>query len=143
MQLAGKVALVTGGSRGIGKAISLALAKAGAAVALTYRERQDAAQDVVNQIMTAGGRAMALQMDVRDRMTVRAAITATEERFNGLDILVNNAGINKPTDFDQITDEDWDEILAVNLKGPFICAQEALPALRRRAGSIINIGSVS
>src|SRR5207247_2604494 len=58
-------------------------------------------------------------------------------------ILVNNAGINKPTDFDQVTDEDWDTILAVNLKGPFICAQEALPALRRRGGSIINIGSVS
>ncbi len=144
MQLAGKVALVTGGSRGIGKAISLVLAKAGTAVALTYRVRQEAAKDVVNQIVAVGSRAIALQMDVRDRMAVRAAIAATEEHFGGLDILVNNAGINKPTDFDQITDEDWDEILAVNLKGPFICAQEAFPALRRRGGgSIINIGSVS
>lgn len=144
MQLAGKVALVTGGSRGIGEAISLVLARAGASVALTYRERQGAAQEVANQIVLSGGQAIALQMDVRDRMAVRAAIAAAETHFGGLDILVNNAGINKPTDFDQITEEDWDEILAVNLKGPFICAQEALPALRRRgSGSIINIGSVS
>ncbi|MHB8066849.1 MAG: SDR family NAD(P)-dependent oxidoreductase [Desulfobaccales bacterium] len=139
-----KVALVTGGSRGIGKAISLALAEAGAAVTLTYREGEEAGREVVAHIQAKGGRALAVQMDVRDRTAVRAAIAATEKHFGGLDILVNNAGINKPTDFDKITEPDWDEILAVNLKGPFFCAQEALPALRRRGGgSIINIGSVS
>ena len=144
MQLVGKVALVTGGSRGIGKAISLTLAREGAAVVSTYRIGEDAAQEVVRQIMAAGGEATAVQMDVRDRPTVRAAIETAEERFGGLDILVNNAGINKPTDFDQITDEGWDEVLAINLKGPFICAQEALPTFRRRGGgSVINIGSVS
>jgi 3-oxoacyl-[acyl-carrier protein] reductase len=142
--LSSKAALVTGGSRGIGKAISLALAEAGAAVALTYREGAEAGGEVVRQIEAQGGRALAVQMDVRDRAAVRAAVAAAEKHWGGLDILVNNAGINQPTDFDQITDPDWDEILAVNLKGPFICAQEALPALRRRGGgSIINIGSVS
>lgn len=135
---------MTGGSRGIGKAISLALARSGAAVALTYREQYQAAQQVVEEIISHGGQAMALQMEVRDRHAVRAAILATEEIFGGLDILVNNAGINKPTDFDQITDDDWDEVLAVNLKGAFICAQEVLPALRRRGGgNIINVSSVS
>lgn len=144
IKLINKVALVTGGSRGIGKDISLALADAGAAVVLTYRERKDAAQDLMNQILSFGGHAAAVQMDVRDRQSVRQAVIATEESFGGLDILVNNAGINKPADFDRISDDDWDDILAVNLKGPFICAQEALPALRRReGGSIINIGSVS
>ena len=83
-------------------------------------------------------------MDVRSRESIRAAIGQVEAIFGGLDILVNNAGVNKPADFDQIADADWDEILAVNLKGPFLCAQEALPALRRRGGgSIVNIGSVS
>ncbi len=144
MNLGNKVALVTGGSRGIGRAISLALARAGAVVVLTYRERADAAQEVVDQILANEGRALAVQMDVCDRSSVRGAIMTVEEHFGGLDVLVNNAGINKPTDFDKITDSDWDEILAVNLKGPFICAQEALPALRRPGGgSIINIGSVS
>jgi 3-oxoacyl-[acyl-carrier protein] reductase len=142
--LSNKVALVSGGSRGIGKAISLALAEAGAAVTVTYRQAQAAARQVVSQIEDVGGQALAVQMEVRDRSGVRAAIAATERRFGGLDILVNNAGINKPTDFDQITDADWDEILSVNLKGPFICSQEALPAMKRRGGgSIINIGSVS
>ena len=144
MNLQGKVALVTGGSRGIGKAICLALAQAGAATALTYREQHQAAQEVVGHIQSKGGRAMVFQMDVRDRSSVHECILTLEATWGGLDILVNNAGINKPTDFDQITEADWDEILMVNLKGPFICMQEALPVLRRRGGgSIINIGSVS
>lgn len=144
MDLIDKIVLVTGGSRGIGQAISLEFAKAGAAVALTYRERADAAQEVVDQIQASNGRVRAIQMDVRDRASVRRAVAAAEQHFGGLDILVNNAGINKPTDFDKITDADWDDILCVNLKGPFICSQEALPAIRRRGGgSIINISSVS
>ncbi len=144
MDLKRKVALVTGGSRGIGRAICLALARAGAATALTYRERRDAAEETVRQIQSEGGQALALQMDVCDRASVRHCFDALEASWAGLDILVNNAGANRPADFDQITDEDWDEILDVNLKGPFICIQTALPVLRRRGGgSIINIGSVS
>lgn len=139
-----KVALVTGGSRGIGRAIAEKLAGAGAAVVITYRDNRDAAGQVADSINSSGGRALACQADVRDRKAVAAAIALAEQEFTGLDILVNNAGINKPTDFDRITDADWDEIMAVNLKGPFIVSQEALPALRRRGGgSIINIGSVS
>lgn len=139
-----KVAFVTGGSRGIGKAICLALADEGAAVSLTYRERRQFALDLVEQIISKGGQAIALQMEVRDRKSVSQAVAATEASLGGLDILVNNAGVNKPTDFDRIGEEDWDEILAVNLKGPFISAQEVLPAMKRRGGgSIINIGSVS
>ena len=144
MSLQGRVALVTGGSRGIGRAISIAMAQAGAAVVLSFREREAPAREVVEEISAGGGKAIALQMDVRDREAVRKVIAHTEAEWGGLDILVNNAGINKPTDFGQITDDDWDEILAVNLKGAFICAQESLPSLRRRGGgSIVNISSVS
>lgn len=144
MSLDGKVALVTGGSRGIGKAISVALARAGAAVAVAYCQQSAPAETVVQQIAADGGRAMALQLDVRDRKSVKDGIAKIEATYGGLDILVSNAGVNKPADFDQITDVDWDDILGVNLKGPFVCAQEALPALRRRGGgSIVQIGSVS
>jgi 3-oxoacyl-[acyl-carrier protein] reductase len=141
VELSGKVALVTGGSRGIGRGIAQTLADAGASVALTYRERADEAAAVVAALPQPG---LALQADVRDRASVRAAIAATESELGPLSVLVANAGINKPTDFDQVTDEDWDEILDVNLRGPFVCAQEALPALRRAGGgSIVMIGSVS
>jgi 3-oxoacyl-[acyl-carrier protein] reductase len=144
MSLNTRIALVTGGSRGIGQAISLALAQAGAAVAVAYREQRRPAETVVQQIEDDGGRAIALPIDVRDRKSVREGIATVAATFGGLDILVSNAGVNKPADFDQINDDDWDDILAVNLKGPFICAQEALPALRRRGGgSIVQIGSVS
>jgi len=144
MLLEGKVALVTGGSRGIGGAICVALGKVGARVALTYREQAEAARSVVEVIQQEGGAALALKMDVRDRTSIRAALEACCEEFGGLDALVNNAGINKPTDFDQVTEDDWDEILSVNLKGPFLCSQEAMPFLRARGGgSIVNIGSVS
>ena len=144
MNLKDKVAFVTGGSRGIGKSISLALARAGASVVLTYRAQKGLADEVVANIVTSGGTAVALQMDVCDRSSVRNAMSACMDLFGYINCLVNNAGINKPTDFDQVTDQDWENILAVNLKGPFICSQEALPHLRNSgSGSIINIGSVS
>jgi len=142
--LANKICFVTGGSRGIGKAISIALAKAGATVGLTYNQNKDAASQVLEAITSAGNKAIAVQMNVCDRSSVCNAVAQAEAELGGLDVLVNNAGINKPTDFDQITDADWDEILSVNLKGPFICAQEILPAFRRRGGgTVINVGSVS
>jgi 3-oxoacyl-[acyl-carrier protein] reductase len=98
----------------------------------------------VNQIEEQGGLAKSIQVDVRNRESIRRAVKMAETEFDGLDILVNNAGINLPEDFDKITEEDWDEVLSVNLKGAFICSQEFLPALRHRGGgSIINIGSVS
>jgi len=141
--LSGKNAVVTGGSRGLGRAIALGLAEAGADVALTYREKRAEAETVVREIEALGRRALALQMDVTDRSSVEAA--ATDCRALGpISILINNAGINKPTDFDQIEDSDWDAILATNLKGPFLCAQVFLPLLKEAGGgSIVHIGSVS
>jgi len=141
--LAGKNAVVTGASRGIGRAIALGLAEAGADVVLTYRENRNEAQIAVKDIERCGRRALALQMDVTERGSVMAA--AKDARgFGAVSILVNNAGINKPTDFDRVTDEDWDNVLATNLKGPFICAQAFLPHLAEAGGgSIVHIGSVS
>ena len=141
--LAGKNAVVTGGSRGIGRAIALGLAEAGADVIFTYREQRDEADAVATLIAKMGRRALALSMDVTDRSSVEAA--ARDARaFGKISILVNNAGINKPTDFDQIADTDWDNILATNLKGPFVCAQVFLPLLAEAGGgSIVHIGSVS
>ncbi len=139
-----KVAIVTGGCRGIGRAISLALAKQSASVLVTYREKQSLAQELVRKIEQLDVKAKICELDVADRKSVKNMVDTALKEFGAVDILVNNAGINKPTDFDEITIEDWDEILDVNLKGPFICCQEILPALRKRGGgSIINIGSVS
>jgi len=141
--LAGKTAFVTGGSRGIGRAIALGLAEAGADVALSYRTERAEAERAAAEIEKLGRRALALQMDVTDRASVEAA--AKDARgFGSVSVLVNNAGINKPTDFDQVSDEDWDSILDTNLKGPFICAQVFLPLLKGSGGgSIVHIGSVS
>ena len=142
--LAGRSAVVTGGSRGIGRAIALGLAQAGADVALTYRERADEAHRVVHDIAAQGRRAVALQMDVTKRASVEHAAREARRVLGPISILVNNAGINKPTDFDRVSDTDWDEILAANLKGPFTCAQVFLPLLAEAGkGSIVHIGSVS
>ena len=141
--LGGKNAVVTGGSRGIGRAIALGLAEAGADVVLTFRENRSEAENVVKQITALGRRALALQMDVTERANV-IAMAEDARGFGPISVLVNNAGINKPTDFDQLSDEDWDTILATNLKGPFICAQTFLPLLKEAGGgSIVHIGSIS
>jgi 3-oxoacyl-[acyl-carrier protein] reductase len=142
--LTGKHAFVTGGSRGIGRAIAKGLARAGADVAFSYRERRDEAEKTLADIESLGRRGLALPMDVADRSSVEAAAKDAHAAFGSLSILVNNAGINKPTDFDQVTDADWDQILATNLKGPFVCAQVFLPLLAKSGGgSIVHIGSVS
>ena len=141
--LKGKNAVVTGGSRGIGRAIALGLAEAGADVVLTYKSNREEAAKAVVAIEALGRRALALPMDVTDRASVEAA--AKDARaFGAISILINNAGINKPTDFDQVSDSDWDEIVGTNLKGPFIAAQVFLPLLKDAGGgSIVNISSVS
>lgn len=141
--LTGKNAVVTGASRGIGKAIALGLAKAGADVIVTYREKRDEAEAVTASIKALGRRAEAHPLDVRDRSSV-AALAKDARSFGPISILVNNAGINKPTDFDQVEDCDWDNVLAANLRGPFICSQLFLPLLKEAGGgSIVHIGSVS
>lgn len=142
--LEGKNAFVTGGSRGIGRAIAIGLARAGADVAFSYRSERAEAEKVSGEIEAVGRRAVALQMDVTNRTSVETAAHEAGNALGSVSVLVNNAGINKPTDFDQITDEDWDNILATNLKGPFVCAQIFLPLLKEAGGgSIVHIGSVS
>ena len=139
--LTGRHAFVTGGSRGIGRAIVRTLVKAGASVAFTYREKRDEALTLQREL---DNRALAFQMEATDRTSVTNAMRTAVERLGPFQILVNNAGVNKPTDFDQVSDADWDQILAVNLKGPFVCSQVALEHLKRAgSGSIVHIGSVS
>jgi 3-oxoacyl-[acyl-carrier protein] reductase len=141
--LSGKCAVVTGGSRGIGAAIALGLADAGADVLLTYREKQAEAHAIADQIKAKGRRALAVQMDVTHRLSVEEAARQARA-FGPVSVLVNNAGINKPTDFDQVTDSDWDMILDANLKGPFVAAQVFLPLLKDAGGgAITHIGSIS
>jgi 3-oxoacyl-[acyl-carrier protein] reductase len=141
--LRGRTALVTGASRGVGEAIALSLAEAGANVVVNYRARRHAADGVVRAITEGDGRALALQGDVTERAQVRAVVRETVEAFGGLDILVNNAGLLQQKPFAEITEEDWELVLAVNLKGVFLCSQEALTWLRQGEGTgrIINIAS--
>lgn len=142
--LKNRVALVTGGSRGIGEAIALALAKAGAAVAVNYRERSQEAAAVVENIQRNGGRAAAIAADVSLAGAVRGMISDVESRLGPIDILVNNAGIAVTRGLDEITEEDFDRTVAVNLKSAFLCTQGVLPGMRgRRWGRIVNISSIA
>jgi len=144
MRLAGKVAVITGASRGIGREIALEYARQGAAVAVGYGEKADRAAEVVTEIEKAGGRALAVALDVRDRAQIKAGFANAAAHFGGIDILVNNAGINNRCFFLETTDEEWDAIMAVNLKGPFVCCQEIFPhMIARGGGRIVNISSVA
>lgn len=143
MQLSGRVALVTGGSRGIGRGIAIALAQAGARVALTYRSNRDLAAETAAVIQAQSGTAIALPMTVEDRQSVRRAIHEVKSQLGPIDILVNNAAIAQEKPFETITDADWSMMMQVNLQGPFICCQEVLPDMVSRAwGRIINITSI-
>ena len=142
--LAGKVALVTGASRGIGKAAALVLAKVGATVAVNYKTHAAEAEAVRVEIENQGGRAVALQADVSVAVEVHRMVREVEHRLGPVAILVNNAGIARPQPLDQITEQDWDEVLAVNLKSVFLVTQAVLPAMRTaRWGRIINLSSVA
>lgn len=138
MSLAGRVALVTGASRGIGAAIAVALARQGAAVAVNYRERAKEAEAVADRC----GRAMTVQADVADSAAVVAMVRAVTERLGAPDILVNNAGIALIRGIDDLTEADFDQTIAVNLKSVFLCTQAVLPHMRAQGwGRIINISS--
>ena len=138
-----RVALVTGGSRGIGRGIAQTLAHNGMRVVFTFNEHADAAESVVEKLNREGCRALAIQMAVEDRSSVLSALEKIRTQFGPIDILVNNAAIAQEKPFDTITDQDWDHMMAVNLRGPFICAQECLPDMIERGwGRIINISSI-
>lgn len=139
-KLAGKVALVTGGSRSIGAAIAKRLATDGAAVALTYSASPGKADEVVRAIEAAGGKALAIKADAADTEAVRLAVAKTVGAFGGIDILVNNAGIAAIAPIEQFSLEDFDRLIAVNVRGLFVATQEAARHLRE-GGRIIHIGS--
>src|ERR1700755_2048248 len=137
-----KVALVTGGSRGIGAAICVALAEAGAAVAVNYRERADAANALVADLNEAGHRAVAVPADVSRASDVRGMIDRVTAALGAIDILVNNAGIAIVRGIDDLTEDDFDRTITVNLKSAFLCTQAVLPAMRaKKWGRIVNITS--
>jgi 3-oxoacyl-[acyl-carrier protein] reductase len=142
-ELDGKVALVTGGSRGIGRAISLDLARAGAAVGVNYRAGAEAADAVVQEIVAAGGRAAAFQADVSDPAAAAALVEACESELGELDVLVCNAGITRDNLIARLTPETWREVIDTNLAGPFfLCQAASRKMLRRRRGSIVLMSSV-
>ena len=142
-ELNNRIALVTGGSRGIGKAIALALAKAGAGIAVNYRERAEDATSVVEAVHRIGGRAVAIGADVSNASSVKNMVATIEEQLGLIDILVNNAGTAITRGLDDITEEDFDRTIVVNLKSAFLCTQAVLPHMRaRRWGRIINISSI-
>jgi 3-oxoacyl-[acyl-carrier protein] reductase len=139
-QLEGKIALITGGSRGIGAAIAKRLAADGATVAITYTKGADAAASVVNEIERGGRKAIAIQADATDASAVEAAVNKTVATFGGLDILVNNAGTAIPKSFEETTLEELDRLIDVNLRGAFVATLAALKQMKS-GGRIIMIGS--
>jgi 3-oxoacyl-[acyl-carrier protein] reductase len=142
--LEGKIALVTGASRGIGRAIALELARHGAVVTVNYISRADAAAEVVSAIQALGGRAEAVQADVADFAQAEALVQGVVKARGQIDILVNNAGITRDMLLLQMSEADWDEVLRTNLKSTFNCSRAAIKSMiRRRSGRIINITSIS
>jgi 3-oxoacyl-[acyl-carrier protein] reductase len=140
MKLEGKIALVTGGSRGIGAAIAKRLAADGAHVAITYTKGADAAAAVVKEIERAGGKAIAIQADAADAAAVIAAVEKTFATFGRLDVLVNNAGTAIPKRFEEATLEEMDRVLDINVRGVYVATQAALKHMKS-GGRIIMIGS--
>jgi 3-oxoacyl-[acyl-carrier protein] reductase len=142
--LSGRVALVTGGSRGIGRAIALALVGAGAAVAVNYRSRKDEAEAVVAEIEQAGGRGLVVGGDVSVAAEVDAVVEQVVAGLGPVDILVNNAGIGSFRKVSELTEEEFDRTVAANLKSAFLCSQAVVPGMReRRWGRIVNMSSAA
>jgi 3-oxoacyl-[acyl-carrier protein] reductase/pteridine reductase len=140
--LLGKSALVTGGARRVGRGIALALAEAGADVAITYRSSRAEAAQTASEIESLGRRALAVECDVRSEASVRAAVAAAVGSFGRLDLVVNNAAVFDSAPLDSLTLDQWDAVFETNARGPFLVSREALAHLRAVEGRIINIGSL-
>ncbi len=144
MKLKGKVALVTGSSRGIGREIALGLAREGADIIVNYHRREDAALETAAAIESLGRRAFAVQAEVSSSAAVRQLVASGVESLGRLDILVNNAGAFPIKPFQTVSEEEWDAIMAFDLKSVFLCCRESLPYLRQQGeGRIVNMASVS
>lgn len=143
-ELRGKVALVTGASRGLGRAIAVKLASLGCKVVINYCQSQEKAQEVIVEIEQRGGEAILIKADVSDAVSVREMIKTINNQWGNIDILVNNAGINKDTLVLRMNEDMWDSVLAVNLRGAFLCTKFALRSMINQGwGRIINISSLA
>ncbi len=143
MPIEGRVAFVTGASRGLGTGIARALAEAGARVALGYHRNRELAEELARELDPGGKDALAVGLRVECRDEVRAALARICARLGPVEVLVNNAAIAQEKPFAEISDEDWDRMMAVNLRGPFVCSQEAIPAMaERRFGRLIHLSSI-
>ncbi len=141
--LKGKVAIVTGGSRGIGKAIAIELAKNGANVAVTYNSNLAKAEETAAEIRALGVECLMMQGDVAKKEDARRLVAATIEKFGQIDILINNAGITRDKTMKKMTDEDWEAVISVNLNGTYYCVQAAMPSMvEKKFGRIVNIASI-
>ncbi|MBV9602595.1 MAG: SDR family oxidoreductase [Chloroflexi bacterium] len=141
-----RAVLVTGAGGGLGRAVSQAFARAGYDVAVNYGHSRDDAETTAEAVRACGGHAQLVHADVADDTAVRAMVDAVVAAFGGLDVLVNNAGVTQfipMADLEAITDEHWDLLLGVNLKGPFYCARAAAPHLRQRHGCVVNVTTTS
>jgi 3-oxoacyl-[acyl-carrier protein] reductase len=144
MRLKEKIALVTGSSRGVGRAVAVAYAREGAKVMINYTSNEKAAKEVVVEIRNLGGQAEAFRADVAKKADAQAIVQATIDAFGGIDILVNNAGFTRPAMMLKMTEEQWDEVVNIHMKGPFLCAQAAAQHMsRKNSGKIINVTSVA
>ncbi|HYQ61230.1 MAG TPA: 3-oxoacyl-ACP reductase family protein [Desulfatiglandales bacterium] len=144
MKLKDKVALVTGSSRGVGKSIAIAFAKEGAKVMVNYTSNEKAANEVLETIQKMGGQARVFKADVAKKAEAQALVQATVDAFGGLDILVNNAGFTRPAMMLKMTEEQWDAVVNIHLKGAWLCAQAAAPhMIAKNSGKIINVTSVA
>ena len=144
MRLKGKSTVVTGGGRGVGRAVSLAFAREGADVVVNYATRVESAREVVKEIEKMGRKAVAIRGNVVNKTDCEGIIQAAIDHFGKIDILVNNAGVSRPAMLSKMTEEQWDEVLDIHLKGAFLCTQAASPCfMEQQGGRIINVTSVA
>jgi 3-oxoacyl-[acyl-carrier protein] reductase len=144
MRLKDKIALVTGSSRGVGRAVAVAYAREGAKIMINYTSNEKAAKEVVVEIRNLGGQAEAFRADVAKKADAQAIVQATIDAFGGIDILVNNAGFTRPAMMLKMSEEQWDEVVNIHMKGPFLCTQAAAQHMsRKNSGKVINVTSVA
>ena len=140
--LEGKTVLITGGARGLGRAMAIAAARSGANVAFTYLSSKDEAKSTLDQLNAFDVKTLDIQCDVRSETSIQEAVAAVTKKFPSIDVLINNAGVFETAPFQEITAAQWDNVFATNVRGPFLMSQQCLPALRKSRGRIIHLGSL-